>query len=261
MIFAADLDRTLIFSKKRLNPEGPAVIPVELREGSPAGFMTPAALRYLRELVRRSVCFINTMRGLEQSRRVAFVADGSCKYLALQNGLSLFRNGKEDVGWSNHVRGHVEGLPLPLAEGAARVLRALPGIERLSKRYEYLAVFFVDEEAFDDPACVELACEFAALGWALCRQRRKLYLYPKGIDKGTVLTRVRDWEDGVEVTGFGDSGFDLPMLGLCHEAWSLKDSELWADAADMSYIRFSSAPAQAGTEEVLSSILSNLGEY
>lgn len=257
MIFASDLDRTLIFSRRRLDPAGPAVIPAEFRQGEPFGFLTPGALEALRTLQQKTVFFLNTMRGLEQARRVEFVADGSCSYLALQNGLYLYRKGREDQDWSAYVRRTVSELPLGLSDGADKVLKMLPGIECLSRQYEYLAVFFADESAFDDAACAQLAEELARLGWALCRQRRKLYLFPLAIDKGAVLERVRDWEDGAEAAGFGDSGFDLPMLRVCRTAWSLRDCELWG--RDWGFpIRFSNAPAQAGTEEVLRQVEAEL---
>lgn len=257
MIFAADLDRTLIFSQKRLDPAGPATVPAEWREDKPFGFMTPEALRTLLALARRTAFFVNTLRGLEQARRVGFVNAGRCKYLALQNGLYLYCNGAEDRDWSAHVRRTVSALPLDLSGGAARVLAQLPGIRCLSKQYEYLAVFFVEENTFDDLACGQLADELAGLGWSLCRQRAKLYLSPLAIHKGAVLERVRDWEEGARAVGFGDSGFDLPMLRACQAAWSLRDCELWG--WDWGFpIRFSSAPAQAGTEEVLLRIISTI---
>ena len=74
MIFSADLDRTLLFSQRRL--EGDAkVLPVEYRFEEPFGFMTPGALSALRALQKRAVFLINTLRGLEQAHRVTFVSD------------------------------------------------------------------------------------------------------------------------------------------------------------------------------------------
>ena len=73
------------------------------------------------------------------------------------------------------------------------------------------------------------------------------------------MERVRDLEGGAGAIGFGDSWFDLPMLRACGTAWSLRDSELWGGDRDHS-IRFSEAPAQAGSEEVLARILTGLGE-
>lgn len=258
MIFSADLDRTLIFSRRRLVGDAPA-IPAEYRQGEPFGFMTPGALSALRRIQGRAVCLINTLRGLEQARRVTFVSDGSCRYLALQNGLALYRDGVEDKDWTLHVRRTVEDLPLGLSDGAALVLRALPGIECLSKQYEHLAVFFVDEDAFDDRACAQLAEDFSRSGWELYRQRKKLYLSPLSIHKGSVLERVRALEDDGGAIGFGDSWFDLPMLRACGAAWSLRGCELDGGGWDFP-IRFSSVPGQAGTEEVLKSISIGLGE-
>lgn len=254
MIFAADLDRTLIFSPRRLDPLGPMTVPVEWRGTEPVGFMTAKALQTLQTLAGRTTFFVNTFRGLEQARRVGFVQTGWCRYLALQNGLYLLHQGREDQAWSAHVRRTVASLPLDLPGGIARVLGCLPGIQCLSKQYEYLAVFFVEEDAFDDPACRQLARELAGQGWSLCRQRRKLYLSPLAIHKGEVLERVRELEDGDEAAGFGDSGFDLPMLRACRTAWSLRDCELWG--TDWGFpLRFSASPAQAGTQEVLAHIL------
>lgn len=251
-IFAADLDRTLLFSQARLDPAGPPTVPVEYRQGDPFGFMTPAAQGALETIATRTSFFVNTLRGLEQAMRVRFVAQAD--YLALQNGLYLYRRGKEDVDWSAHVRATVAALPLDLPGGIARVLASLPGIERLSKQYQYLAVFFVEETAFDDDACAQLAGELAQSGWTLCRQRKKLYLWPTAIDKGAVLDRVRQWENGAETIAFGDSAFDLPMLRASDTAWSLAGCEL--DGRDWGFpLRFSQAPAQEGTEEILYHIL------
>lgn len=258
MIFTADLDRTLIFSRRRLVGEG-AVIPAEHRQGEAYGFMTPAALANLRRIQDRAVCLVNTLRGLEQAMRVGFVADGSCRYLALQNGLYLYRDGVEDKDWANRVSRAVNDLPMDLSQGVAQVLEHLPGIQCLSRQYQYLAVFFLLEEAFDDAACAQLAQALADEGWALHRQRKKLYLSPLSIDKGQVLAHVRALEGDGYAVGFGDSWFDLPMLQACDTAWSLRNCEL--DGADWGFpLQFSSRPGQAGSEEVLRQILIDLGE-
>ena len=86
-----------------------------------------------------------------------------------------------------------------------------------------------------------------------------MYLYPKALHKGAVLERVRELEGGGLTVGFGDSWFDVPMLRTCDTAWSLKGCEL--EGTDWGFpIRYSSLPAQAGTEEVLTHILTGIGE-
>lgn len=256
MIFAADLDRTLIFSSRTLAPGG-APLAVEYREDEAAGFMTPGALDTLRRIQHKSVFFVNTMRGMEQAQRVSFVRDGSCPYLSLQNGLYLYQNGEEDRVWADHVRRTVQALPLDLTEGIQAVLETLPGIDCLSKRYAYLAVFFVEVDAFDDDACAKLADDLSAVGWSLQRQRKKLYLLPRDIHKGTVLARVMDLAGERESVGFGDSTFDLPMLQACTAAYTLQGCEL--DGQDWGFsLRISRALAQDGSEEVLREIAKGL---
>ena len=252
MIFSFDLDGTLIHSRRRLT-ETPDVLPVEYRQEEPFGFMTQGALDAFHALQQRTVCLVNTLRGLEQARRVTFVADGSCRYTAVQNGLYLYRDGVLDADWAARVARMVEELPVGLSDGVARVLSTLPGIECLSRQYEYMAVFFVTAD-FDDVLCALLAAELSRQGWALVRQRKKLYLHPLSVDKGSVLAHVQALEQDAEALGFGDSFFDLPMLRLCQRACAPGGCEL--EGGDWGLpLCFSQSPAQAGTEEVLRDIL------
>lgn len=249
MIFAADLDRTLLFSQRML-AENPETIPVEYRQGEPFGFMTEHALSVLYALSKKMVFFVNTLRGEEQAKRICFVRDGACEYLACQNGLYLYHHGVLDTGWSRFVAGTVKDLPVSLAAGVDKVLKALPGIECLSKCYEYLAVFFVDELGFDETCYSQLASALSKDGWELYRQRKKLYLSPIAVGKGAVLRRVQELCGGMETVSFGDSYFDVPMLKASFSAFSLFGCELYGQ--DWGFpINYSKQPAQAGTEEIL----------
>ena len=253
MIFSTDLDHTLIFTERHLRGSAP-VTAVEQRLGEPFSYMTPGALALLRRIQKNAVCLVNTLRGYEQAMRVSFVRDASCRYLALQNGLYLYRDGALDMDWASHVARTVRALPIDLDGAVGQVLDGLAGIECLSKRYEYLAVFFVDEGRFDDTACGQLAQALAKSGWELFRERKKLYLSPLAIDKGAVLERVRTLEEGQEAIGFGDSWFDLPMLKVCRYAFAPRESAL-ASLPCAFPIFFSERPAQAGSEEILERIL------
>lgn len=252
MIFAADLDRTLVFSAHSRSPDVP-VVAAEYRNEEPYGFMTHTALCALRALQKRTTFFVNTLRGEEQARRVVFVENEGCPYLACQNGLYLYRAGVLDTAWAAHVARTVASLSQSLDAGIAQISHSLPGIDCLSKRYEYLAVFFTHAHEFDNTACANLALELADAGWELHRQGKKLYLSPLSIDKGAVLRRVRELEDGDSAVGFGDSYFDLPMLAACNEAYSLAASELYGQTHQF-HIHFSTHSTQAGTEEILSAL-------
>jgi hypothetical protein len=265
VIITADLDDTLIFSARRLAAAGlsPAgAVPVEYKDGEPVAYMTAPALAALRALQRRAVFVINTLRGEEQARRVVFIRDGGCRYLCCQNGLYIYRDGAPDAGWGKAVAQAAAALPLRL-EVAAAWVRALPGVLLLSRRYEYMAVFFVEPAEFSAALYLELRRDLARLGWRLQRQRRKLYLLPLAIDKGLALLHIcgQEGSGGQGAVGIGDSYFDWPFLALCRRRLSLagsslaatgtKDGEFAPDETKPSGIEFSRRPLLAGTEELL----------
>jgi hypothetical protein len=268
---AADLDDTLIFSGRRLTAAAvpfAGAVAVEHREGLPVAYMTAPALAALRELQRRAVFVLSTLRGEEQARRVVFVRDGSCRYLCCQNGLYIYRDGVADAEWAERVARTVAALPLTLEAAAGRALE-LPGVLCQSRRYEHLAVFFVEPAAFAAPPYLALRRELALRGWQLQRQRRKLYLMPLAVDKGQALRRIREREGG-EAAGLGDSYFDWPLLAECRRRFAPAGSALAAagtGAADDEFpageslpagIEFSSRPFLAGTEELLDKMLINI---
>jgi hydroxymethylpyrimidine pyrophosphatase-like HAD family hydrolase len=267
MILAADLDDTLIFSARRLaaagtaagGPDSPAAVAVEYKEGAPVAYMSAPALAALRELQRRAVFVLSTLRGEEQARRVDFIRDGSCRYLCCQNGLYIYRDGAADQGWARRVARLVAALPLSLEEAAAAA-QTLPGVLRLSRRYEYLAVFFVEAAEFAAEPYQALRRELARQGWRLHRQRRKLYLLPLPINKGQALLHICALE-GVAAAGFGDSYFDWPLLAACRRRFAPAGSALAAAGTEDGEfapeeerpvgIEFSRRPLLAGTEEIL----------
>ncbi|MDR0433494.1 MAG: hypothetical protein LBH21_00355 [Gracilibacteraceae bacterium] len=262
MILAADLDDTLIFSTRRLAAAGVArdgAAPVEYKDGEPVAFMTAPALAALLLLRRNTVFVLSTLRGEEQARRVVFIRDGGCRYLCCQNGLYIYRDGAADAVWAERVARTVAALPLNLAAAAARASE-LPGVMRLFRRYEHMAVFAVEAAEFAAAPYLALRGELARRGWRLQRQRRKLYLLPLDIDKGKALLYIRERE-GKEAVGLGDSYFDWPLLAACRRRFSPAGSSLAAagaaawefqpDEAAPEGIEFSRQPLMAGTEEIL----------
>jgi hydroxymethylpyrimidine pyrophosphatase-like HAD family hydrolase len=262
MILASDLDDTLIFSARRLGagaspPSG--AVAAEYKNETPIAYMTAPALAALRELQRRFVFVLSTLRGEEQARRVIFVRDGSCRYLCCQNGLYIYRDGAPDTAWAKRVAQLVSALPLSLEDAAAGIL-TLPGVLGQSRRYEYLAVFFVAPAEFAAAPYLDLRRKLARQGWRLHQQRRKLYLLPLAVDKGQALLRIRALE-GREAAGIGDSYFDWPLLAACRRRFAPAGSFLAAaGAADGEFppeeekpvgIEFSKEPLLAGTEEIL----------
>lgn len=253
MIFTTDLDRTLIFSKRRFDPEKIKTVAVEQREGVDCAFMTPRAYECFQKVREKTIFIANTMRGIEQAKRICFIKDNSCDYVVAQNGLYLFRKGEADDTYSELIKRLSSQTAVSFDDAIITVQKELKGIECMSKRYEYMAVFFVDLSLWEPALYIELRSRFEKQGWELYIQGKKLYLSPKAVDKGVALHFIQEREQDGDTIGFGDSYFDIPMLKACETGYSLKDSELESIHPDF-FIHYSKAPGILGSEEILADI-------
>lgn len=254
MIFISDLDRTLIFSKMRFD-NNIETIDAEYKENNPVGFMTHNAYKYLKDIQKNTVFVANTLREIEQAKRITFINDGSCKYISTQNGLYLYCNGIQDKTWSGIVMKKANETIYDLDKAISIVMKNIAGIDCMSKKYEYLAVFFTDVDKFDNEAYKQLRINMVGDGWELFIQGKKMYLLPLNINKGSVLEYIKEIEYNNDIcAGFGDSYFDIPMLKKCNIAYSLYKSEIYETVTDKE-ITFSEKPDILGSEEILNKFL------
>ncbi|WP_040197229.1 hypothetical protein [Candidatus Soleaferrea massiliensis] len=260
MIFSTDLDRTLIFSKRRFDPKKVQTVPVEQREGVDCSFMTPRAYYYFQEIMRRTVLVANTMRGIEQAKRIRFVQEGRCDYVVTQNGLYIYRDDRPDKLYGEIVAALAAQTQFGFDEAIDQILHEVGGILCMSKRYEYMAVFFTDGERFDRRAYQQLRMYYHDCGWELYEQGKKLYLSPLAVDKSRALLYIREREQADSVTSFGDSYFDIPMLKASDIRYSLAGCELQEIHPDFE-IHYSDSPGILGSQEVMEHFLNHHLQY
>ena len=105
MVFATDLDRTLIYSNKFLNKENKKYI-----SGFPDGvgfsFLTNKTIEYLTNIKERIDVVPCTTRSREQFNRIPLFKD--CKYSICSNGATIFHNGKVDSQWNMVMRKNMD---------------------------------------------------------------------------------------------------------------------------------------------------------
>ena len=95
ILFASDLDNTLIHSYKRADS---ADICVETKDSKCLSYMTPKAYTMLQKL--DGVCFVPiTTRSLEQYRRIKLFDDKLPRYALTSNGGLLLVNDEIDAEW------------------------------------------------------------------------------------------------------------------------------------------------------------------
>lgn len=207
ILFASDLDNTLLFTQKHI-PENADKVCVEYYQEQPHGFFTEETVRLLMEVCRQTQFVPVTTRSLEQYRRITW-PDGCIPHLALTtNGSLLLIDGEVDEAWQ---QASLEMVRLHAAELGR--LHALLSPNKAFVHCRLVDQMYLFVSCEDEAAAVreEAKCrEMTSL--TVEASGRKIYFFPPGIDKGTSLERLRKRFLPRKIFCAGDSLIDLPML-------------------------------------------------
>lgn len=231
MIFASDLDRTLMYSARALKELGGAedyvLKPVEWKGGRWVGFMTEAAFYFLQELSRQSLFIPVTTRTTEQFNRfVLFEQDIPLPYAITTNGAVILCRGRQLEEWSEHILQTMKKETAAIAEMSALLEREGYFFEGTLRQVENLFFYYSLTHlpaSFDKATLQTLAAEH---GWRISLQGRKLYFIPKAINKGDALEFICQRVGMKAVAGAGDSILDWDFLQYCDERFVPKHGEL-----------------------------------
>ena len=204
MLFLSDLDRTLIFSYKRLTEDN---ICVEEKDGKKLSFMTPLSAKLLCEISEKVKFIPVTTRSIEQYERIKFPSGAPC-FAVCDNGGNLLVNGVPDPVWRKQAEEHI--------------LPAMAEMERIKSYWEslpdvYFEVRLVDGTFIFTKSHTPLET-LRITAEKLCPEKvnlfdngDKIYAVPKGINKGAALLWLKE-RFGEEMIAAGDSFFDREML-------------------------------------------------
>lgn len=204
MLFLSDLDRTLIFSYKRLTEDN---ICVEEKDGKKLSFMTPLSAGLLCEISESSTFIPVTTRSIEQYERIKFPS-GIPKLAVCDNGGNLLVNGVPDFEW----RKRAEESILPAIAETERIKSFWEALDDVYFEVRLVDGTFIFTKSRTPFETLRLTAE------KLCPERidlfdngDKIYAIPKGINKGAALKWLKE-RFGEEVIAAGDSLFDIEML-------------------------------------------------
>lgn len=253
MIFATDLDRTLIFSKKFVKDKNKCVC-VEKSGEKEISYMCSSALLLLNSLYNSSdenrveVVPVTT-RSLEQFRRIDCTK--RARYAITSNGGIILENGKPLKEWTNHIR----SIGLFDFSFALNVLKECS--ENLSREPSIVDDVFVftkikpenknDLEKF-------LHEKLSGTNWSFTIQGIKLYVIPYGISKESALKFLSKYLGDKDIVTSGDGKLDKEFLLLGNVRLIPENSEI------LKYIstefKYDSVPAGLeGTEKLLQKVL------
>jgi len=265
ILFASDLDRTLIYSKKSRGQEVDErdLIAVEWIDDRPVAFMTKKGIELFKNLPSDMSFVPVTTRTAPQYERVTGLIDASSKpkYAIVSNGAVILENGKPIAEWSNKVEQQMQ-------QECTSIDHVMPQLDSYIKKGCVVEVrqaecwfvyMIVDEKTFRVEDIEQLSEIFYQQGFTLSHQGRKLYIMPNCINKSMALQFVKERIGASQVIAAGDSLLDFDMVMSADKGFFPSHGEVVQGGK--SYPAHISVTEHAGVlagEEILKKISDNL---
>ncbi|QED48328.1 hypothetical protein [Cytobacillus dafuensis] len=229
LMFASDLDRTLIYSERALTEfrqiENDDLIGVERKDEQDVAFMSKKSFESLLEITKKMLFVPVTTRTSVQYNRIHILTETiPLTYAVTSNGANIFHNGAPLLEWNRHVRKRLEIECASLAEMTA-VIKTY-NIEGLLKIADNLFFYFLLEKGIDLDTVKSIKEMASKYGWRISIQGRKLYFMPMPISKGEAVKFIKARESINTAFGAGDSLLDDDFLRQCDYSFVPSHGEL-----------------------------------
>ncbi|WCF08364.1 HAD family hydrolase [Paenibacillus thiaminolyticus] len=255
VIFASDLDRTLIYSKNSMGESiaRDELVPVEFHNGNYISFMSKQALDILIELNDLFPFVPVTTRTIEQYQRVFYLSDVlKPKYAITSNGGNILVEGSPDKEWrsliQSELRNSVSHLEVKaMYDELSSPEWALRG--RLCDDLFYTMI--IDRERMPESIVEFLRNQLLGLGWTVSIQGRKLYLVPDCVNKGNAIRHLKERLGSSYIAASGDSLLDESLLLAADYAIAPRHGELYAMRQSSEILSFTGLIGIRSSEELL----------
>ncbi|MDR0269894.1 HAD family hydrolase [Paenibacillus sp.] len=266
MLFASDLDKTLIFSKKSMGESlsDHELVPVEEKGGVFTSYMTRSALLQLASIAQVSSFVPVTTRTVSQYRRVfQFSKQMDVKYAITSNGGNVLVDGEPDQEWGERIR--IAAQSSADREDIKKMYDEIASSEWALRGWlcdELFYTMIIDPEKAPFSVLDEFRQRLLVHGWALSIQGRKVYLVPAGITKGDALLYVKERIAASYIAASGDSLLDESLLRVADYAIAPRHGELYAFYGESSlHHQFTESSGIRASEELLERVHQELLKY
>lgn len=218
ILFASDLDQTLIYSRRSMGMDATEqeLREVERYDGQPQSFMTKESQRVLWELSDEMVFLPVTTRTQEQYERVTGIYEGEepPPFAVISNGAVILKDGEPVEEWSDHIRQQCVTQKTIIEELMPEIRKYFSEdwVLRIREADGWFVYLIVDRERFPVERLLEYTTAFRKIGWNMSLQGRKLYFMPESITKSGAMEYVKEEVGADFVVAAGDSLLDLDLL-------------------------------------------------
>lgn len=256
--FASDLDRTLIYSHRMIDPSTATDVHlIETLDGKDISYISDYAREALEQLNNEIYFIPVTTRTIEQYQRITlFQTAIQPEYAVTSNGGHILKNGEVVKGWSDQLEASLETcLSLPV------FIRQLEGrmtgnwVERI-RQADDLFVYLIIRRDQVSPEELSSLFEWAReQGWQPSLQGRKLYFVPNPINKWKAVEYLKN-EIGLSyIYTAGDSLLDYDLIKNGDCGYVPSHGEVLESYPDL---RKTKASGMGASDEILSFIKEDL---
>lgn len=217
MIFATDLDRTMIYSNRMLSAKDSMYRTVESLDSRVISYMDLTAITMI-ENARFMVLPVTT-RSIEQFKRVEIF--NSLEWAVCTNGGTVLHNGEIDLGWDKHIHSITSKLDFDEA------ISWLEELEEINDTVRVVDGKFVYSKTSDIEATDRKLKEIVNKDWHYTIQGKKVYIIPKGISKSNAIKYIMGKLKETYLVTAGDGKLDVDMLGIGDIAFTPLHGEIY----------------------------------
>lgn len=212
MIFASDLDRTLIYSKKFLSEYKEEVCIVETKpDQTPITYISKEVWESLKGFSKEITFVPVTTRSFVEYKRTIFF--DFADFAIIDNGGTILNKGTPIVEWENMILEKMKKYDL---QGVVELLKGKSFIFREPVIIDGKFIFF---KSNDEEKCKKFCNNFIDLEEYNCIiQRQKVYIIPKFISKQNALKFLSHMLKSKYIVSAGDSSLDEGLLKMSNLA-------------------------------------------
>lgn len=261
MIFASDLDRTLIYSKKFINSyknlTGIDPLLLETKDDIEISYISKEASLLLKKISSKVTFIPITTRSIEQYKRINFYDIGIEPKIAItSNGGTILLDNKIDLEWNKIITNQFSSTLTP--EEMVKELDSFLNGPLISRHYIcdnfFIYCILNNETSLNEDTILELQNICSINKYILSIQERKIYFIPEFINKSNALLYLQDKLNTSVILSAGDSNLDIPLLKISNLGFIPKHGGINHLSKDSNSIFSTESEGIFASEEILRNI-------
>ncbi len=264
MMFASDLDRTIIYSNKFIDnkiKEPNSIRLVELYNGEEITYMMEKSIDTLKEICKKVLFVPVTTRTIKQYKRISiFNKEITPKYSVVTNGGNILVEGVLDKEWNKAVKGKlgIECLALEDAISEFENIRTDHWVNKLRIADDMFFYCVIDTMKIPFDELSDISKTLKNSNWRTILHGRKLYFLPNCVNKGHAVKHLAEIEEKEHIIAAGDSILDLDMLHNTKHFLSPQHGDIYnleEDKYQKELVKFTTNRGILAGDEILETVL------